>query len=128
MHTLPMLHMTIRDWYDDDDFEEDILEDYKAPSSQEIVIHMDESSPNIPLSKSNTPSNSPQGVVEANLGAECGNDTTTAMISSIKDSIEKMKLTELQVCLKNRKMKSSGSKSILQARLLLILLKEAGIS
>ena len=117
MHILPMLHMTVRDWYDDDDFEEDIqLEDNKVPVSQKIIIPMHDTSPAV--------------LDESDAFPRVMNEMTTemTMIQSIKESIEKMKLTELQAALKKRNTKSSGSKSILQARLLVILLEESGLS
>lgn len=118
MHTLPMLHMSVRDWYDDDDYEEDILfEDNKMPSSQKIVIPIQESNPR-----------EPDTTIPSNELVMRENTSGMAIIESIKKSIEKMKLVELQAALKKLNMKSSGAKSILQERLLAILLEEAGLS
>lgn len=94
IQTLPMLHMARRDWFDDDEFEED----------DGFVLGNDDS-------EMNTPSL---------------NDVN-AIIQSIEESVDTMKLSELQESLKRRGLKSSGSKSALKDRLLRRLLEDAGL-
>ncbi len=47
-------------------------------------------------------------------------------MDSIQNSVESMKLSELQASLKKKGLKSSGSKSVLRDRLLRSLLEESG--
>lgn len=102
IQTLPMLHMAHRDWFDDDDFEEDNGD----------MIGGD----NAELRWDNTLSISTAEVVNA-----------SDVRQSIEEGISKMKLVDLQNELKRRGAKSSGSKSILRDRLRTILLKDAGL-
>lgn len=90
---LPMLHMAQRDFFDDEEFEED-------GSQQTLDVENDN-----------------QFIPNDSLDSNA--------IDSIKMSVKNMKLTQLQEALKQRGMKSSGSKSVLQDRLLDVLLNEA---
>jgi len=126
MHILPMLHMTVRDWYDDEDFfEEDILlEDNKMPVSQKIIIPFNNEKTTTTTIHNNNHR------TQNSIRSDIDNHTPTemAMIQSMTESIEKLKLVELQASLRKRNMKTSGSKSIVRARLLEALLREAGLS
>jgi len=97
---LPMLHMARRDWFDDDEFEEDDSFDNGDD---------DDSIWNEYLQTAN--------------GASSSNAAKV-----IGESIDNMKLAELQNALKRRDLKSSGSKSALKERLKRILLEDAGLS
>lgn len=97
---LPMLHMAQRDWFDDDEFEED----------DRVEDEEDDSDPvwNEYLQTANVASSS---------------NATKA----IEDTVDNMKLADLQNELKRRGLKSSGSKSALRDRMKRILLEEAGL-
>mmetsp|Transcript_4234 Transcript_4234/g.8098 ORF Transcript_4234/g.8098 Transcript_4234/m.8098 type:complete len:435 (+) Transcript_4234:239-1543(+) len=113
IQSLPILHMSIRDWFDDDDFEEDDGSMYTSSNDNKGGLDWDISS-----SSSNN-SNKPTG--------------TSAVVSSsnarefIEQCVTKMKIAELQNELKRRGSKSAGSKSVLMNRLRQILLEDAGL-
>ena len=125
MQTLPLLHMSIREWFDDDEFIEDNgdfndnfnLDDEtsnnnKNGQSQQLQQH--------------SPSSSMNNNFNNDIDISNNNNVDENLIQSIKDGVEKMKLVELQNSLKKKGLKSSGSKSVLRDRLLLSLLDEAG--
>jgi hypothetical protein len=56
------------------------------------------------------------------------NNANDQLYQSIKDSVSKLKLAELQNSMKMKGMKTSGSKSVLKDRLLRLLLDEAGLN
>lgn len=104
---LPLLHMCERDWFDDDDMDANPLEILQLSPPKK--------------SKSNNKAN----------------DSETAAIikkvdplvsDSIRKSIAKMKLPELQNALLSRGVKSSGSKPELQERLFQSLMSDAGLA
>jgi hypothetical protein len=75
-----------------------------------------------------------EDVTQQNLNQESDIESTpqssldSNAIDSITASVKSMKLTQLQETLKRRGMKSSGSKSMLQERLLAVLLDEADMN
>mmetsp|Transcript_9940 Transcript_9940/g.15275 ORF Transcript_9940/g.15275 Transcript_9940/m.15275 type:complete len:433 (-) Transcript_9940:1510-2808(-) len=89
IHTLPLLHMSVRDWFDDDEFEP-----------------VEEGVPD----KSNAGEDSPK--------APLGVKIDSLILQSIRESISKLKFHELTDALKQRGLKHTGSKSELQSRLL----------
>lgn len=103
IQVLPMLHMAQRDFFDDEEFEED--------SDSLIGLETDEENSSIHKIKS-----SKHNVIDK-IARE-----------SIQSSIQQMKLMQLQDALKSRGLKSSGSKSVLQERLLTVLLDDAGLT
>mmetsp|Transcript_5062 Transcript_5062/g.7328 ORF Transcript_5062/g.7328 Transcript_5062/m.7328 type:complete len:432 (-) Transcript_5062:262-1557(-) len=89
IHTLPLLHMSARDWFDDDEFE---------PVEEGFQDNLNDDKYTI---------KGPTGV-----GIE------PLVLQSIQDSISKLKFHELTVALKKRGLKHTGSKEVLQSRLL----------
>ena len=81
--------MARRDWFDDDHFEEDVSEDHLGG--------------NVDLDN------------ETNDEA---NSDFNATMKTIYDSVDGMRVVDLRQALKERKLKSSGSKSVLKDRLL----------
>jgi hypothetical protein len=92
IQTLPMLHMARRDWFDDDDFDEDLGAD-----DDDDDFDWD------------------------------GSVSDSKAIQSIEDSVQGMKISELQSSLRLRGKKSNGSKSVLRDRLVRCLLEDAGL-
>lgn len=103
-HTLPMLHMSARDWFDDKPFDEDedLLSDlHTMPST-------------------NGGSSKPSAEVN-------GFSTADPVIeASIKEGVEKLKLHEIQAALRLRGLKIFGSKEFLQEKLFNSLMEDAG--
>lgn len=97
---LPMLHMALRDWFDDDAFEED--------------NNFDDGDEN-------------DSIWNDYLQTANGASSSSAA-NTIEESVDNMKLAQLQNALKRRDLKSSGSKSALKERLKRILLEDAGLS
>ncbi len=113
---LPVIHMTVRDWYDDDEFdtEEDTdgidLDDEKF--MEQLLV---------------------EGGVELDLNnrddkvSSNGNDAASIKLASrLRESIKDWKVVDLKNELKARKLKVSGSKKELQDRLVDDLKREAG--
>lgn len=105
VHTLPLLHMTVRDWFDDDDFDEDI--------NFEDETNCDDYTFSPPQ-----PNQAVAGMAYADPLIE----------SSIKEGVSKMKLRELKGALRLRGMKTTGSKDQLQERLFYSLMDDAGFA
>jgi tetratricopeptide (TPR) repeat protein len=114
-YLLPVIHMTVRDWYDDDEF--DMEEDGIDLNDEELMEQL--------LVK---------GGVELDFNA--GEDNTTSnddtasskLTSSLRESIKDWKMVDLKNELKARKLKVSGSKKELQDRLVDDLKREADTS
>lgn len=96
IQTLPMLHMTRRDWFDDDLFEED------TGSSESVGT--------IPV----------KGTLEDKQVKDTATNMDLRSISmqSIEESVNKMRVVDLRQALKERGIKTTGSKSVLKDRLL----------
>jgi tetratricopeptide (TPR) repeat protein len=98
VHTLPMLHMARRDWFDNEEFEatsnETDDDERKSNASADVSVP-----------------------AEAN----------PVLIDSIKTSIAKLKLAELRDSLKLRGLKTFGSKEELQVKLFRSLIEDAGL-
>eukprot|EP00957_Ditylum_brightwellii_P198033 15087737-Ditylum_brightwellii.AAC.1 len=106
IHTLPVIHMLRRDWYDDEGFVEYLEEQHNYLRG---VV---------------TLNNGPKG---NNLAVSSSLPTATGGINpiimkSLQDSVDKIKVTELQEALKKKGLKTSGSKSLLQEQLIYSLL------
>jgi len=98
IHALPLLHMSTRDWFDDDEF--DIVEE------------------NPPA-----PVNSEQEIIETPSGIT----VDPILLQSIHDSISKMKYDGLSNALKIRGINHTGPKKELQTRLFNSLVKDVGL-
>ena len=104
-HTLPMLHMTVRDWFDDDEFDDD-------PMDKEVGDSNDTGfSPPQPSFPSNSLAYADPVIEE-----------------SIKKGVGKMRLAELKEALRLRGLKIVGSKEALQERLFYSLMDDAGFN
>jgi tetratricopeptide (TPR) repeat protein len=101
IHTLPMMHMVVRDWFDDDPVEEGGDE---SDGSWNTLQAPKRATP----SKNNS---SPDPLVT----------------QAIQDGVEKLKLTELKEALKVRGLRGTGSKEELQNRLLKSLMEDTGL-
>lgn len=115
-YLLPVIHMTVRDWYDDDEF--DTEEDTKG-----IDLNDEQLVEQLLI----------EGGVELDLDAGedkmSNNDATSSKLtSSLRESIKDLKMVDLKNELKARKLKVSGSKKELQDRLVDDLKREAGTS
>ena len=102
IHSLPMIHMSERDWFDDDnDFETDLFESTlkeggdTQPSRPQPTVQLVEPDP--------------------------------LLIESIKTSIAKLRLPELQDALRLKGHRAAGSKAELQERLFESLLDDTGL-
>lgn len=105
IHTLPLLHMTVRDWFDDDDFDEDVV------FGDEMNSEEDAFSPT-------PPDQAVAGMAYADPLIE----------RSIKEGVSKMKLRELKEALRLREKTTTGSKEQLQERLFYSLMDDAGFA
>lgn len=104
VHTLPMLHMSQRDWFDDDDFE---------------------SGPNNALESEKFISTALEEAAKPLLEGEKGMDPI--FVESIKSSLSEMSFIELQEALGLRGLRSSGSKEQVLVRLFLSLIEDANL-
>ena len=109
VHTLPLIHMSERDWFDDDNMDVDPLELLRVSPPEELS-NDDEEDDTI-----GTESSSTRSAVADPLVAD-----------SIRKSIAKMKLIELQNALRTRGIKAHGSKKDLQNRLFRSLMSDSG--
>ena len=114
-YLLPVIHMTVRDWYDDDEFDDDDEEEANS-----IDLNDEELMEQLLV----------DGGVELDLS---NNDAAAAAAaaaadddSNLRESIKDMKVADLKSELKARKLKVSGSKRELQDRLVDALKKDGG--
>ncbi len=89
VHTLPLLHMTVRDWFDDDEFDADVM--------------FEESSSEMDSFTSVQPSPAVASIAYADPLIE----------KSIKEGVTKMKFKELKDALRLRGKITTGSKEVM---------------
>jgi hypothetical protein len=105
IHTLPLLHMSVRDWFDDDDFEEDPME---KEASEPENAGLSPSQPSFPVSS----------MAYANPVIE----------ASILEGVGRMRMTEIREALRLRGLRIVGPKESLQERLFYSLMDDAGFN
>jgi hypothetical protein len=112
-YLLPVIHMTVRDWYDDDD-------DFDVEASE-------------PVDGDHTAEFLNDGGAEFEPAEGIGNTHTsnirvdTERVQRLRQSIQNMRAVDLKSELKSRKLKVSGSKKELQDRLIdAYLINDAG--
>lgn len=108
VQTLPLLHMTARDWFDDDDFDEDPLKSDDEDGDNGDVS--EQSSSLIPSRSRLLEEYHTDPVVEA----------------SIMEGVSKMTVVELKDSLRIRGLKTRGDKDELKERLFYSLMDDAG--
>ena len=128
INVLPMLHMTIRDWFDDDLYEEDIYSPAGVVDSDDkplvCVKDSDEKSKGLHSAKKGRGSDASNA--SAPQATEEGTQQSAAR-AAIQASLENVNLASLREALRKRGMKTSGSKAALQQRLLHALLEDIGL-
>ncbi|CAB9498311.1 expressed unknown protein [Seminavis robusta] len=113
VHVLPLLHMSERDWFDDDDMDVDPLELLK-PSNDNTPFHESAETAATEAKKS---TNSKKVV-----------DADPLFSDSVRKSIAKMTLPEIQRALQVRGASSIGYKTELQDRLFESLMNDSGLA
>ena len=108
-YLLPVIHMTIRDWYDDDEFEE---EDNDLDGDNDIEQVVNGEGAKLAINEGG----------DAVATAENANSSKVVVAlekleQRLRESIKDMRVAELKGELKKRKLKLSGSKKELQDRL-----------
>lgn len=104
IQALPMLHMSIRDWFDDDDFFSEVDND-----NVDVDIDMNQQQQQ-------------QAAVTAAVRTP-----SQVMVTSIQQSVKEMKLNQLQDGLKLRGLKFHGLKEDLQRKLVVTLCADLGL-
>jgi hypothetical protein len=117
VQTLPILHMTVRDWFDDDEFENNpmlCVNDDNEDDSDQIEDCI------VGGSGNNSSFNSQQ---KSKIQQTYSDPVVEA---SILEGVGKMKFVELKEALRIRGLKTTGSKETLQERLFCSLMDDAG--
>jgi len=125
MATLPLLHMTVRDWFDDDPFDDDGDND----DNDGFDFDFD---PTENLTTS-TSSDALTDVIHSGNANDNKNSNThlsnaysdSVLEASILGSVEKLKFHELKDALKGRGLCGTGSKQLLKERLFISLMDGA---
>lgn len=106
IHTLPMLHMAKRDWFDDEDFHVDGQSESQDEAKGSGV-------------STSTPS------TPGNTGKR---DADPLVAQTVRGGVAQLKMDELRDALRNRGLKGTGSKEELQRRLFGSLMDDAGLA
>ncbi|KAL7558095.1 hypothetical protein ACA910_020045 [Epithemia clementina (nom. ined.)] len=135
VHTLPMLHMTRRNWFDDDhDFDSDLFSSSSSTTTTTTTT-LQQLEPNNSLLWKNkdsqqisSPSPTTTTTTTTRTDHYCADDHNSlaqerianadpVLVASLKDGIEELIVDELREELQKRDISSVGSKSELQAKL-----------
>jgi hypothetical protein len=106
IHTLPMLHMAKRDWFDDDDFYVDGQSESHDEAKDDGV----------------------STVTPSSAGMAGKRDADPLVAQTVRDGVGQLKMDELRDALRNRGLKGTGSKEELQRRLFGSLMDDAGLA
>ena len=130
IHTLPILHMIVRDWFDDDEFSDPdttlvdnantntiMMEDFFESDSFSTAASTQNAAQTV-TTFSQTKAGRTQAALQSTINTSSKKMDQAVIIQSIQDTVMKMKLVELRAALKKRKLKTSGAKQTLQQRLL----------
>ena len=112
IHTLPTLHMKMRDWFDNDDYEADVRKDIR----ERIQSKQKQSKSTKGSSKTTVQYQTKDGVV-----------ADPVFIESIRTSLFKLRLYDMKESLKRRGLSAIGSKAELREVLYQSLLRDAGL-
>lgn len=137
MATLPLLHMTARDWFDDDPYESDDNED---PDYDNDHDDDDDCSGNKSNEEGTNQGTDASEDENTNVSLPTESETTpshrknhlsgaysdSVLEASLLNSVENLKYTELKGALKLRSLTTTGSKKVLKDRLFISLMDDAG--
>jgi hypothetical protein len=112
MDTLPLLHMTARDWFDDEPYDED------DDGFDEFDFGAESPDPAVPL----VLESATNGMTEHMSDAY----SDPVLEASIMEDVEKMKFNEIREALRIRGISGTGSKETLKERLFISLMEDAG--
>jgi hypothetical protein len=115
VQTLPLLHMTVRDWFDDDLFGDD---DLTAWEDEDKISETTEEEDSFETTVALNPPLSPLSKSKAY--------SDTSIESSILADVNKLTFAELKDSLRIRGVKTTGSKQLLRDRLFFSLMEDAG--
>lgn len=127
MDTLPLLHMTARDWFDDDpyDEEDDGFDDCEFEDSGAFDNDATGSTTDSDRSEPVTASKS-KGKSKKNSNHMSDAYSDPVLEASIMEDVEKMKFIEIRDALRIRGISVTGSKETLKERLFISLMDDAG--
>ena len=138
IHVLPFLHMSVRDWFDDEEFslDDDAEDDDDDGGDWSSLTRTGTASI---WEKEEPTTYSWSAIDDASLSSEGGSENAetnkqqpkddgarSVVKIAIESSLEKVRLVDLQESLRKRGLKTTGSKAELQKRLLDALLEDAG--
>ena len=129
-YLLPVIHMTVRDWYDDDELNLEEEDDDDSNDNE----HNDQGGGGGRWGDmKETIDITAEGMNTRRERIEKKNDinskaTPDQLVQSIRRSIQDLRVVDLREELKKRKLKVGGSKKELQKRLINDLKKDAGIA
>jgi tetratricopeptide (TPR) repeat protein len=126
-HSLPMLHMTARDWFDDealDSEDEDDFSDYILPKVAAISTSRKKKISSQTAASTEKPLFSLSSLRST---IPVPDNVDPVVVESILFSLNKMRYVDLQAALKVRGLRAIGSKEVLQGRLFRSLLSDTGL-